>query len=636
MVSDSLTISDLFGPSLFPRTIIRARPTTTAAKPPMPPDPKDLDSLHNFLKSVNLSSPEKLLDAGKAIVDGGSELLNSDFEKFAESLGIDKNALPSEGNEKPQDRRPGLGRPRPRFSLKPTMSKPSVTLEPRLDIDHLQDPVEFFSAFEKAENAKREIQRQRGGIMDDSDTYDSSFKRPRRPGILGKSVSYKHRYSSALPESGDKPMSSQDTVELDLLDAPSNESQKETPVADVEAQEIDVAGSITMTENRLNGILDELISRSSQDLDADEALSLLQERFKIKPIDLGKPSIPYFHDIGRTDFMALGEKLPNVRKTLANISNLVKPLSAETPINSNSKKAAETSISPIASPTPPKSPFALISLLKKRSSQSNSLRDPFSPLSVDLSEPRNPGGSQLDLADYDRGNELDENSNECNTTRGAERNDSANRSAKQTENVGDRCEPAVPSGETNSHAYIPSEIGHDDGLHIHVSPEVEGIQSEAALPACPDVNLHKSPTMKNMHGSQPLFDQRIPAATEDNSLVIPSTTAEINAKKKSEKLLSKEQGRAKRPWCEIHEMKARSRRKSIQEAGTSFESGVRRSKRIKTRPLEYWKGERLLYGRVNESLKLIGLKYISPTKGDGELKVKPYVSSEILEVAARL
>lgn len=39
---------------------------------------------------------------------------------------------------------------------------------------------------------------------------------------------------------------------------------------------------------------------------------------------------------------------------------------------------------------------------------------------------------------------------------------------------------------------------------------------------------------------------------------------------------------------------------NLTDAGTSFESGVRRSKRMKTRPLEYWKGERLLYGRVNE------------------------------------
>lgn len=622
-------LHSLFGPSLFPRTIIRA-PTN----PPLPSDPKDLDSVHHVMKSLTLRSPEKLLDAGKAIVDWGSELLNSDFEKFAKSVGIDKDALPPEGNEKPQDRRPGLGRPRPRFSLKQNTSKASVTLEPTLDVDQLQDPEEFFSAFEKAENAKREIQRQNGEVMFVSDNYDSStYKHPRRPGILGKSVSYKHRYLSVLPESGDKLISSQDTMELDLLSAPSNESERDTAVADVETQETDVAGSVTMTENRVNGILDELISRSSQDLDAVEALSLLQERFKIKPIDLGKPSIPNVQDIGRTDFMALGQKMPIVRKTLSNIFNLVKPLSGETP--RNHIKAAETSISPIASPTPPKRPFAPVSLLKKLSTHSNALRDPFSPLSVDLLEPINPGISQIDSADTGQGYKLVENSNERNITRDAGSNDSADGQDKQTEDVGNSSEPAVPSIQTNSHACDSTQVGLETGLDVHGSSEmevnVEGIQSDKVIPACADVKMHESPIAESMHGSQPPS-----AATEDNSVVIPSTTAGINAKKNSENLPAKKRRRPKGPRHEIHELKALSRRKSIQEAGTSFEFGVRRSKRIRTRPLAYWKGERFLYGRVNESLKLIGLKYVSPTKGDGELKVKSYVPNEISEVAARL
>lgn len=36
-------------------------------------------------------------------------------------------------------------------------------------------------------------------------------------------------------------------------------------------------------------------------------------------------------------------------------------------------------------------------------------------------------------------------------------------------------------------------------------------------------------------------------------------------------------------------------------AGTHWKSGKRQSTRIRTRPLEYWKGERFLYGRVHES-----------------------------------
>jgi hypothetical protein len=39
----------------------------------------------------------------------------------------------------------------------------------------------------------------------------------------------------------------------------------------------------------------------------------------------------------------------------------------------------------------------------------------------------------------------------------------------------------------------------------------------------------------------------------------------------------------------------------LPDAGTSWESGVRRSTRFRTKPLECWKGERTVYGRVHES-----------------------------------
>lgn len=65
-----------------------------------------------------MNSPERVMDEAKAIVDAGSELLNSQFVKFTESIGIAKDVAP-EGKEKPQERRPGLGRKRARFSLKP-------------------------------------------------------------------------------------------------------------------------------------------------------------------------------------------------------------------------------------------------------------------------------------------------------------------------------------------------------------------------------------------------------------------------------------------------------------------------------------------------------------------------------------
>ncbi|GKB38220.1 centromere protein C-like protein [Tanacetum coccineum] len=74
----------------------------------------------------------------------------------------------------------------------------------------------------------------------------------------------------------------------------------------------------------------------------------------------------------------------------------------------------------------------------------------------------------------------------------------------------------------------------------------------------------------------------------------------------------------------------KKRRQSLAEAGTFWTGGVRKSNRIKRRPLEYWKGERLLYGRVHNSLPtIIGVKYISPAKENGKpecFKVESFVS----------
>ncbi|KAI3773374.1 hypothetical protein L1987_47901 [Smallanthus sonchifolius] len=75
----------------------------------------------------------------------------------------------------------------------------------------------------------------------------------------------------------------------------------------------------------------------------------------------------------------------------------------------------------------------------------------------------------------------------------------------------------------------------------------------------------------------------------------------------------------------------KKKRHSLAGLGSSWTTGVRRSKRIKRRPLEYWKGERLLYARVHNSLPtIIGVKYLSPTNNHGQpgFKVESFVADE--------
>jgi hypothetical protein len=73
-----------------------------------------------FLSFQALRSPNKLLEQAKMILDGSSELLNSEIANFLEpkekkEIGVApaKETLP--------ERRPGLGRKRARFNLKPSL-----------------------------------------------------------------------------------------------------------------------------------------------------------------------------------------------------------------------------------------------------------------------------------------------------------------------------------------------------------------------------------------------------------------------------------------------------------------------------------------------------------------------------------
>ncbi|WVZ69686.1 hypothetical protein U9M48_018434 [Paspalum notatum var. saurae] len=79
-----------------------------------------------------------------------------------------------------------------------------------------------------------------------------------------------------------------------------------------------------------------------------------------------------------------------------------------------------------------------------------------------------------------------------------------------------------------------------------------------------------------------------------------------------------------------------NRRKSLADAGLAWQSGVRRSTRIRSRPLEHWLGERFLYGRIHDTMAtVIGIKAYSPGQdGKKTLKVKSFVPEQYSDVVA--
>nr|KJB70485.1 hypothetical protein B456_011G078100 [Gossypium raimondii] len=684
------------GLSLFPRTF------ASFPNPPPPYDPHDLQHLHHFLKSMPLQCPDKLMEQAKAIVDNSSELFNLDMS------GSDAEVL-----ENPRERRPALGRKRPRFSLKPNSSLPTVSLEPSIDIDKFKDPEEFFVAFEKAENAKREIEKQTGGVLMDLDqNIQSMAARPRRPGILRRSVKYKHRYST--------PISPVESFEEEIP-SPVCNSQPEKSDQNVELQE-------ELSENKVNELLDHLLTSTC---DGDEAISLLQEQLQIKPIDLEKICLPDLQDIRRIDLKASRENLAKPRNSLSDIENLFKGISKRTP-----KRKAESSVHLLASPTPPRSPLASISLLKKQKLQSDVLSDPFSADDVRRSPVRNASGTESnnrESVQVDTEKELSVSHNNDRRTPQQQPKSSAHhlasptpprdplasisllhkqmmlsdpesepfstdsidqppkRNASPIESVNKQSSQVHKKEQNNSHllrsplleanqtatANASSELdgrdfaglfdkfvndnarSFDSGINVVSSgsqanlennslrrPEVasdshtikpnefggrvEDIPPEAVVSTQTQVNV-EGLTIDNSDESSPAID-------EDRSM-----DGSLKAAESGEQLLENMKGKIKRQPCNKHKGKKHSRRQSLAGSGTTFDpEGRRRSTRIRSRPLEFWKGERFLYGRVHSSLAtVIGIKYESPEKGDGgnpTLKVKSFVSDEykeLIELAAR-
>ncbi|KAG6736272.1 hypothetical protein POTOM_060991 [Populus tomentosa] len=375
------------------------------SKPPCDPDPHhddDLLSAHNFLKSLPVKNSDKLIEQAKSILDATSGLVNADLpndampeDKF--EVGVQKAAespwarRPGLGRkrvqkaaESPRARRPGLGRKRARFSLIHNSSQPSVILEPTLDMDNLKDPEQFFLAFERLEDAKKEMAKQTGHVSIRSNQSSMEMApRPRRPGMPGRSrtVKYQHLYPT---------MSFQETS-IEVILSPSNPGSQQETVSQavaiqltestsVSLEESELAGewlllqeqaSMAKAEKRVDKLLDELLACDCEELDGDGAVTLLQDRLKVKSLDIEKLNLPELPYVQRTNLNALGGNLPKPRNVLSHIHNL--PRRTLTPMK---QQIAGNSTSSFGSPTPPKSQLASLALLRKHILQSNPSTNP--------------------------------------------------------------------------------------------------------------------------------------------------------------------------------------------------------------------------------------------------------------------
>ncbi|KAI4355677.1 hypothetical protein L6164_004425 [Bauhinia variegata] len=676
-------LAHYWGLSLFPQTFgVRADHSKL-----YDPD-EDLHAIDKQLRSMALQNPNKFLEQAKSIIDGNPGPFNSQILSDPASDQI--NDVVTEGDkENPRERRPALGHKRARFSLKPNNNHPTEILKPSLDIDNLKDPEEFFMAFERLEKAKKEIQKQMGGLSFEPNQEDiSTNARQRRPGLLGnnqrRSAKYKHRYSLGTSDNNASVPSSQEAFESGGLELVSEDTRESGALH--ASLEIEPADSSTMEENKLKDILDKLLQSSSEDLEGDGAITRLQESLQIKPIVLGKLSIPDLPDNRVLDFKSLGGNLSKPRKILSNIENYQEKIGEKTPFRP--RQGLESPEQQIASPTPPKSPFALLPSLQKRISQSKSSTDPFSDLDSDNLSKRNSSvvdvlSKGVNVVDSGKSSDrlnavlveddiaLSMRSSAEDTVRNC-----ADASGNSKENDSTKPDFGINVGLEESNVGMETDVRSSD-MSNRVMYDTVGRSNYEANELCEfgdkaedtrevmvsaptdnlDLNLSNSPDQPTAsvfeanavdeHAKTSLDGPAECQDITDFPLVIPvqegaeGSQVSINNKRKVESHPRREQkDESKKKKVESRPQRKRkdirlSRRQSLAAAGTSWNAGVRRSTRIRSRPLEYWKGERLVYGRIHDSLAtVIGVKYMSPGEADGKptMKVKSYVSDDYKEL----
>ncbi|KAK9923283.1 hypothetical protein M0R45_031711 [Rubus argutus] len=699
-------VDPLLGYTLFLKTNVLPDPNSK----PYDFD-RDLQAINNHLKSM--ASLNVLKDHAKNILSGTSGIQMSDKSQRLKCLNEDVPAIAVENN---RERRPALGRKRARFSLKPNSSQPDMSWDSTFDFKKYKDPGEYFKAYDRHENAKREMEKKMGGNVLDADQQNPSFvKCPRRPGLSRRSVKYQHRFSLHNNEICENAISSQDTFETSIL------SQTESH-ENFALEEMDLAGSKVKEDYKWNNnILDELLSQPTEDLKGDGALHLLKERLHVKHFDVEDICLPQFQDTWKADLKS--SRRPSLK------AGPVKP-----------RQGAEGSIY-LASPTPPKSPLASLSLLSKRSLLSNPSNDPFSahdidqlPVTSPSVENRNKQSDLIDMAEqtiisdelkspsvkqnhkiggaktgspevaieeftnalerskresssklgigYDVDTEEDIGGSKVMSETLSRPEDDADTRANgvnNNEKVEDKLQEAGPEliaadstlekfngaqSQVADDVIDSDEIQEEDKLqeampeHNVVDSIVEklnGAQSQVAdivinydevqeqdklqqAGACAEHGLNVADsTVEKLNDALSQLDQLHSAPVEEHPRDGISRNPDIGLEKQKEIIpehpgvsLNKpidanSRSRTKQKSKEV------SKRQSLAGHGTSWKSGVRRSTRIRTRPLEYWKGERLLYGRIHDSLPtVIGMKYASPGKGEGKasLKVKSFVSEE--------
>ncbi|CAH9076099.1 unnamed protein product [Cuscuta europaea] len=526
-------------------------------------------------------------------------------------MGLDDHVDPKGAKDKALEIRPNLGRKRSGFSMKPYGSQPTVvTLGPKVDLDHITDPEEYFLAFKKLENAQQEISRQLGVVDNHSNTNIllTNARHPQQPLYSGRTVKFKHIHPIVRLDDNDTVILSKEIHELDDVCSPKSDSQIENNTHDAELLESELAGLITEQENRVNNAMDRLLSHNLEEFQGDRVFHLLQEELQLKPLDLS----------------ALCISLP----TSSTEINKIKKNSDVSLLDNQAYRCTETNAhSDNIDTRHCESPDWTVGDDEVHTDEAMTGMELFNE-------------SHGSMGQHNEGSHVDIQTND-------------GKLSKQYRDIdGQFCGSDCIDKDECSHVHdLPlSQVQQEADDTTHASYAI-GTNNQSFMYCQLDEHAKDFPSAysseqihsaddayisENCTGVQNPSNQSKFVAAKGHMMDMRSAVPDTNPRQHIMKRRATDRTRKNNPFRGQRETRSLKSRPSVADGGTMFEGGVRRSKRIKSRPLDFWKGERLLFGRVNESMKLVGVKYESPTLGN--MKVKSYVSDkykEVIELAAR-
>ncbi|BBN19425.1 hypothetical protein MPTK1_8g10620 [Marchantia polymorpha subsp. ruderalis] len=170
--------------------------------------------------------------------------------------------------------------------------------------------------------------------------------------------------------------------------------------------------------------------------------------------------------------------------------------------------------------------------------------------------------------------------------------------------------------------------------------EKSGLSSAAKALNFEDVAVEAThdPGLASVQSEEPLEATNPEAHLQENIITELCANLEIQEDNTTtESLQPQEPKRGEKPR-RTRRRKAQDKRSSLEgdENGSTWTpDGHRRSQRIRVRPLEWWRGEKLLYGRVMDSLTtVIGIKHIEPGQNFQIKSFVPAKYNELVRLAA--